>query len=209
MADPAAGAVGVLDYEAGNLRSVESALRRLGAAYRLVREPGELDGLSRLIFPGDGEARAAMEVLERTGLGAALAAFHRRGRPLLGICIGCQVIFERSEERDTRALGLLPGRVLRFPAAAGLKVPHMGWNQVSFAREHPLFRGIEADSWFYFVHSYYPQPDRSEDAAAYTEYGLRFPSVVIRDNLAAVQFHTEKSAAAGLQLLDNFLQWRP
>ncbi len=204
-----ASLVGVVDYRAGNLRSVESALRRLGAAYRIVCRPEELAGFDRLIFPGVGEARAAVSVLAETGLDAALAAFHRSGRPLLGICIGCQIIFEHSEERDTRALGLLPGEVRRFPDGAGLKVPHMGWNRVTFLREHPLFRGIVQDSFFYFVHSYYPDPARPEDAAAQTEYGLRFPSVIARDNLAAVQFHTEKSAEAGLRLLGNFLQWQP
>ncbi len=203
------GPVAVVDYRAGNLRSVESALRRLGASYRIARRPEELEGASRLIFPGVGEARAAVSVLAETGLDGALAAFHRSGKPLLGICIGCQIIFERSEERDTRALGLLPGVVRRFPQEEGRKVPHMGWNQVTFLRDHPLFGGIPQASWFYFVHSYYPQPARREDTAAETEYGLRFASVVIRDNLAAVQFHAEKSAEAGLRLLDNFLRWRP
>jgi glutamine amidotransferase len=202
----------VVDYQAGNLRSVETALRRLGASYRIARRPQELEGAERLVFPGVGEARAAAEVLRQTGLGPALADFHRTGKPMLGICIGCQIIFEHSEERDTRALGLLPGEVRRFPPGEGRKVPHMGWNQVLFQperRKHPLFAGIADGSWFYFVHSYYADPARREDAAALTAYGRRFPSVILRDNLAAVQFHTEKSAEPGLRLLANFLAWRP
>lgn len=204
------GPVVVVDYEAGNLHSVETALRHLGAEYRVVRDPAGVASAARVIFPGVGEARASITVLAKTGLDRAIADFARSGRPLLGICIGCQIIFEHSEERDTRCLGLLPGRVRRFRfEERTLKVPHMGWNTVRFRGTHPLFRGIPDGSFFYFVHSYYPEPARPEDVAAETEYGLSFASIVARDNLAAVQFHAEKSGGPGLQLLANFLEWRP
>jgi glutamine amidotransferase len=148
-----------------------------------------------------------MSVLTDTGLGEAIAAFHRSGKPLLGICIGSQIIMESSEERNTRCLGLLPGKAVRFPADLGHKVPHMGWNQVSYVKPHPLFEGIPDGTSFYFVHSYYPDPIDPEWVLARTEYGLSFASALGRENLAAVQFHPEKSGEPGLKLLSNFLRW--
>ncbi len=199
----------VVDYQAGNLRSVQTALEHLGADFAVTDRPQEVERASRLIFPGVGEARAAMTELQRTGLDAAIRGFHASGRPLLGICIGCQVVFARSEERDTRCLGILPGEVLRFPRAEGLKVPHMGWNRLFQVRPHPIFAGIPDGTFFYFVHSYYPLPAVREEILAESEYGRRFAAAVGRDNLAAVQFHPEKSGPAGLRLLANFLAWEP
>ncbi|MBN1837910.1 MAG: imidazole glycerol phosphate synthase subunit HisH [Spirochaetales bacterium] len=200
--------LGVVDYGAGNLRSVETALRYLGADYFVSSRPEELGAADRLVVPGVGEARAAMQAMAAGGLDTAVAEFHRSGRPLLGVCIGCQIIFERSEERSTACLGFLPGTVRRFPSVPGLKVPHMGWNTVSWQVEHPLFAGLESGAWFYFVHSYYPQPASRALVLAECEYGLRFAAAVGRENLLAVQFHPEKSGPQGLRLLSNFLDWR-
>ncbi len=199
----------VLDYEAGNLKSVQNALGRLGADFFITSEPGDVRRADRLVFPGDGEAAATMAVLARTGLDAAIREFFRSGRPMLGICIGCQVIFEGSDERATTCLGLIEGSVRRFPSGAGVKVPHMGWNQVQF-RGHPAMRDVPQSSSFYFVHSYYPQPGRGDDIQGETEYaGILFPSAIARDNLLAYQFHPEKSGEVGIRLLDGFLEWRP
>lgn len=153
--------VAVIDYQAGNLRSVETALRHLGADFRVTARPEEALRAERLVVPGVGEARAAMEVLDPAGLGEAVREFVRSGRPTLGICLGAQVIFERSEERNTPCLGIFPGEVRRFPPSlrqAGLKVPHMGWNRVFARAAHPLLAGVPQGSYFYFVHSFYPQP---------------------------------------------------
>ncbi|HUV06542.1 MAG TPA: imidazole glycerol phosphate synthase subunit HisH [Spirochaetia bacterium] len=195
----------MVDYEAGNLKSVETALRYLGAHFFISREPDRLLKADRLIFPGVGEAYSAMEVLTGTGLDDAIRSFYASGRSMLGICIGCQIVFERSDERQTPCLGLVAGEVLRFPSEMGLKVPHMGWNQVLPRREHWLWDGIPRRSSFYFVHSYYPMPKKVENVLAETEYGVSFASAIERDNLLAVQFHPEKSGGVGLKLLENFL----
>jgi imidazole glycerol-phosphate synthase subunit HisH len=201
------GTTVVVDYGAGNLHSVVNALRHLGAAHTVTRSPAEVDAADALVFPGVGEARASMDELHRTGLDQAIVRFVRSGRKALGICIGCQVIFERSEERDTECLGILPGHVARFPAGTGLKVPHMGWNPVRFTRPHPVFRGIPQGADFYFVHSFYPVPSDPALVAGETDYGVTFPSCIARGSLVAFQFHLEKSGRHGLALLSNFLAW--
>ncbi len=201
------GSIAVLDYGAGNLCSVQNVLRHLGAGFFVTSNPTEVASASALIFPGDGEAAASMAELRRTGLDRALRDFHASGRKILGICIGCQVIFTHSEERDTPCLDLIPGDVRRFPRASGLKVPHMGWNTVRFTVGHPVFAGLPQDSSFYFIHSYYPVPARAAHEAARTEYGTEFASAVAAGNLIAVQFHPEKSGRVGLQMLSNFLAW--
>jgi len=201
--------VWVVDYGAGNLRSVENALSFLGAKPVIARRPEELEGASRLLVPGVGEARAAMEALKASCLDGAIASFHRSGGPLLGICLGSQIIFEHSEERDTPCLALMPGTVVRFPVGRGVKVPHMGWNSVSIIRDHPLLAGIPEGAYFYFVHSYFPRPARSQDLLAESEHGCRFAAGVACGNLAAFQFHPEKSGPLGLRLLANFLAWEP
>ena len=199
----------VVDYGAGNLRSVETALRHLEAGFSISSSPDEVSAAERLIVPGVGEARAAMERLSASGLDQAIDAFRRAGRPLLGICLGCQIIFERSDERSAHCLGFLPGTVRRFTPGPGRKVPHMGWNRVFITHPHPLFAEIADGAFFYFVHSYYPQPAEAEVVIGECEYGLRFAAAVVRDNLAACQFHPEKSAQSGLRLLANFLRWKP
>lgn len=186
---------------------MENALRHLGAPYLVTSRPADLAAAEALIFPGVGEAAASMAELRRTGLDAAIPRFVASGRKVLGICIGCQVIFERSEERATECLGIFGGSVVRFSAEAGLKVPHMGWNAVHFTRSHPVFDGIPQDAQFYFVHSYYPDPTDRSLVAGETEYGGLFPSCIAKDNLVAFQFHLEKSGPMGLRLLGNFLSW--
>lgn len=203
-----ARALAVIDYGAGNLKSVQNALARLSAEHFLTSDPKELTGASAMIFPGVGEAASAMAQLKKTGLDGAIAEFFRSGKKMLGICIGSQIIFERSEERGTPCLGLLEGTVKGFARTSGLKIPHMGWNQVRFVPEHPVTRRISEGSYFYFVHSYYPSPARSTDVCGWTEYGVDFPSAVARDNLIAFQFHLEKSGEAGLLLLSDFLAWK-
>jgi imidazole glycerol-phosphate synthase subunit HisH len=202
-----AGTAVVLDYGAGNLTSVVNALRRVGGRFIVTASPEPLADAEAVIFPGVGEAAASMAELRRTGLDGALAAYVASGRKLLGICIGCQVIFERSEERDAECLGLYPGAAVRFPARPGLKVPHMGWNQVRLTAAHPVFDGLPQDSSFYFVHSYYPRPREPGMVAAVTDYGGWFPSCVAKGGTIAFQFHLEKSGPRGLALLSNFLAW--
>jgi glutamine amidotransferase len=200
--------IGVIDYGAGNLRSIETALRHLGADFFISSNPEDFKEASRLVFPGVGEAAAAMSVLEETGLGQAIREFFGTGKPILGICLGCQIVFTHSEERNTPCLGLIRGRVVRFPRRRGFKVPHMGWNQVEQRGRHPVFEGIPECSSFYFVHSYYPVPEDVGHSIGETEYGLTFTSAVCKENLLAVQFHPEKSGEKGLRLLSNFLKWK-
>ena len=198
--------VGVVDYEAGNLRSVELALQHLSIDYILSKNPSELASADRLVFPGVGEARSAMDVLEKTELAQLILDFAAGGKPLLGICLGCQILMDESEERQTKCLGIFPGRVERFDRALGLKVPHMGWNQVWHRNRHPVFDGIPDGASFYFVHSYYVRPDSREIEITDTDYGIDFTSGVGKDNVLAFQFHPEKSGKYGLKLLDNFFR---
>jgi glutamine amidotransferase len=198
--------IGVMDYKAGNIRSVETALKYLGAQFVVSGEPEVLKACDKLIIPGDGEAQAAMSVLNSTGLGELVRDFFRAGRPILGICIGCQIVMEHSEERDTPCLGLIPGSVKRFPQAMGLKVPHMGWNAVVHGGSHPIFRDVKDGSPCFFVHSYYPKPSDPLHGVARTEYGLEFASALARGSLVALQFHPEKSAAPGIKMVENFVR---
>ena len=202
--------VAIVDYAAGNRASVQNALRFLGADYTVASEPAALLASERVIFPGVGEARAAMDDLARRGMDDALRQVSAEGRPVLGICIGAQVLLHHSAERDTACLGLVSGRAVGFPRPRpgdGMKVPHMGWNQVRQDRGHALFDGIPDGSSFYFVHSFYPEPADRSLVLGTTEYGVRFASVYAAGNLAAVQFHAEKSGRHGLRLLANFLAW--
>lgn len=202
----------VIDYGMGNLHSIAKALEHAGGRVEVSRDPARIRAAERLVFPGVGAIRHCMEELERLEL-AELIREQAGQRPLLGVCLGMQAMLDFSEENEgTRALGLFPGRVRRFPEgltdAAGtpLKVPHMGWNQVE-TRAHPLWDGIASGTRFYFVHSYYVDPARASDVRGWTEYGLGFASAIGRDNVFAVQFHPEKSQQAGLRLLANFLAW--
>jgi len=207
--------VAVVDYGMGNLRSVEQALHKVApAAEIVVTDNAEMiANADRVVFPGQGAMPDCMRELDARGLRdtVLLAA---RSRPFLGICIGLQMLFEHSAEGDVAGLGILPGKVVRFAGnmqdAQGnkLKVPHMGWNQVHHG-QHPIWGGIAQDARFYFVHSYYVQPQDASLIQATSQYPRAFVCAVARDNLVAVQFHPEKSQAAGLKLLQNFMQWNP
>jgi glutamine amidotransferase len=200
------GRVAVVDYGAGNLRSVQNAIARLSVPHEVTADPDVVRRADTLVFPGVGEASSAMEVLDRTGLASAIREAWRAGRRLIGICLGCQVILERSEEGGTACLGLLPGVVRRFAPSPGLKVPHMGWNTVRFA-DHPALRGVPPGTSFYFVHSYYPVPADARAVAGTTGHGVEFASCIASGSLIAFQFHLEKSGPAGLALLGACLAW--
>jgi imidazole glycerol-phosphate synthase subunit HisH len=201
--------IAVVDYGMGNLRSVSKALERVapGAEIAITADPERILSSERLVVPGQGALPDCMRQLASSG--ARDAVIEAAGaKPFLGICIGLQMLFERGEEGDTPGLGLLPGRVPRFKVT-GLKIPHMGWNEVAQRRSHALWQGIADRSRFYFVHSYYPAPSDAALVAATSDYGAPFTCAVARDNIFAVQFHPEKSQSAGLQLLSNFVSWRP
>jgi glutamine amidotransferase len=199
----------VVDYGMGNLRSVSKALEHVapGAEVRVTADPQAILSAERVVVPGQGALPDCMRQLGASGAREAVVEA-TRSKPFLGICIGLQLLFERGEEGDTAGLGLLPGRVPRF-ALSGLKIPHIGWNEVIHARPHALWQGITDRSRFYFVHSYYPAPSDAALTAATSVYGAPFTCAVARDNIFAVQFHPEKSQSAGLQLLSNFVRWRP
>ena len=199
----------IVDYEAGNLHSVERAVAHLGKSFTTSADPEQVRAADRIIFPGVGESASAMAVLRRRGLDEALRAVWSAGRPMLGICIGCQIVFDHSQERDTRCLGLISGEVVAFEPDDEHKVPHMGWNNVRLGREHPLTNGIPDGSTFYFAHSYYPSPVDPRVVLGWTEYGVEFTSIVGAETLVATQFHAEKCGRWGLKLLDNFLGWMP
>jgi glutamine amidotransferase len=193
----------------GNLRSVAKAVEHVGPRDQVVvtADPGAIRSADRVVFPGQGALPDCMRQLTASGARDAVIAA-ARDKPFLGMCIGVQLLFERGEEGDTEGLGVLPGRVPRL-SAPGRKIPHMGWNEVAQARPHALWQGIPDKTRFYFVHSYYPAPRDPALVAATCEYGAPFTCAVARDNIFAVQFHPEKSQSAGLQLLSNFLNWRP
>ena len=201
--------IAVVDYGMGNLRSVAKALEHVAprAEVRVSADPEVILSSERVVVPGQGAMPDCMRQLGESGAREAVLEA-ARGKPFLGICIGLQMLFERGEEGDTPGLGLLPGRVPRL-SVQGLKVPHMGWNEVIQARSHPLWEGIPDRSRFYFVHSYYPAPRDAAVTAATCVYGAPFTCAIARDNIFAVQFHPEKSQSAGLQLLSNFVRWRP
>lgn len=198
--------IAVIDYRAGNLRSVERALLHVGARCTVTAEHERILEADRVVFPGVGAAGAAMETIRESGLDAVIREVVARKTPFLGICLGTQVIFETSEEDDAACLGILRGTVKRFPEGCG-KIPHMGWNTLKLVRDHPLLSGVGRDSWFYFVHSYYPEPSDASDVVARTSYGIEFASVVARSNVFATQFHPEKSGEPGLSILRNFCAW--
>jgi len=208
--------IAIVDYKAGNLTSVKRALNYLGYEAVVTSDPQEVLEADRVIFPGVGAAGAAIEDLRTSGMAEVLREIYLRQTPLLGICLGTQIIFESSEEDNAKCLGILPGTVKAFPRPLHdpetkeiLKVPHMGWNKVRFIKTHPVFSGIDPKAEFYFVHSYYPMPSYTELILGVTDYGIKFVSVVAHRGLVAVQFHPEKSGRPGLKILDNFCKWRP
>ena len=209
--------VAIIDYGMGNLRSVAKAVEHVAPARRVVvtDDPVVVAQAGRVIVPGQGAMPDCMRELKARNLDAAVIRAANE-KPFLGICIGLQMLFEHSEEGDVAGLGLFAGRVRRFPAeamhdaaGASLKVPHMGWNEVRQAISHPLWNGIIDGARFYFVHSYYVEPAAPDVIAASTDYGIVFTSATARANIFAVQFHPEKSASAGLKLLENFVSWNP
>lgn len=219
----------VVDYGMGNLHSVSKAIEHVRrfrwprllrwlswfGSVEVTSDPVRIAAADRVIFPGQGAMPDCMREMDTRGLRPVVLEAARK-KPFLGICIGLQMLFERSDEGDVAGLALFPGTVRRFPDAAmvdaggrRLKVPHMGWNRVSQVRPHPLWSGIESGSRFYFVHSYFPVPGDARLALGTTEYGVPFTCAVARDNIFAVQFHPEKSQTSGLQLLANFITWNP
>jgi glutamine amidotransferase len=195
----------VVDYGAGNLRSVSIALARLGFDPLVTSEPEAVNSADVVVLPGVGAAADTMSNLAQRQLVEPIREYIASGRPFLGICMGLQVLFSVSEEGGEHpCLDILPGRVRRLPE--GLKVPHMGWNRVRQRCRHPVFDGISDGAFFYFVHSYYPHPEDPSVVIGETDYGVTFPAVVAKDNIVATQFHPEKSAEAGLRLYENFLR---
>jgi glutamine amidotransferase len=194
-----------VDYGAGNLRSVARAVEHVGYCPRVTDDARVVDGADALIVPGVGAAADTMRNLESRGLVEPVRRYIASGRPFLGVCMGMQALFTRSDEGDgQQCLDVLPGTVKRFTGR--LKVPHMGWNTVSIHGDHYIFQGIPDGSYFYFVHSFYAEPADPEIVIGATEYGVSFPAVVARDNLVATQFHPEKSSEHGLRIYTNFLR---
>jgi glutamine amidotransferase len=195
--------IAILDYGAGNLRSVAKALETVGTTPILTDDPNVVARANGLVVPGQGSAVDAMRNLNRLGLAEPLKDYVASGRPFLGVCLGEQVIFESSEEgAGVTCLGLIPGKVRRLPG--GQKVPQIGWNTVRIRQAHPLLEGVPDDSYFYFVHSYYVDPTDPADVLGETDYGVTFASIVAHGNVFATQFHPEKSAGIGLRIYRNF-----
>lgn len=199
----------IVDYDAGNLRSVARAVARVsGSEPSVSPDPGALADAEAVILPGVGAAADTMLKLRERGLVAPLQAYIAQGRPFLGVCMGLQALFDWSDEGGGQeCLGTIHGTVRHFPLDRGLKVPHMGWNTVRWLRPHPVADGIPTGSTFYFVHSFYPDPEDGAVALGETEYGVTFPSIVAQGNVVATQFHPEKSSDNGLRLYGNFLDW--
>jgi glutamine amidotransferase len=200
--------IALIDYDSGNLRSAQKALLKVGADVRVVRRPDELKDAAGVVLPGVGAFDDCVNAMRKQELLAAIPDYIRSGRPFLGICVGYQALFERSEEFNSCAagLGIFAGKVVRFPTQPDLKVPQIGWNQLNILKpDCPIYQGIRTGSYVYFVHSYFPQPVDPSIIATETIYGAPFASSVWRDNVYATQFHPEKSQETGLRLLKNFV----
>lgn len=195
----------IIDYGMGNLRSVQKALEAVGHSAEISSDPDRVRRASKVILPGVGAFADAVAELQRTGLGEAFREAARAGKPCLGVCLGLQLLFDVSEEDGVhQGLGVLPGRVVRFASAPGLKIPHMGWNTLRIRRPAPLLKGLEPSPSVYFVHSYHAVPDRDDDVAAEADHPSPFTAMVWRDNVMACQFHPEKSQRVGLAMYANF-----
>jgi glutamine amidotransferase len=198
----------IIDYGMGNLRSVQKAIEAVGSRAEITSDPHRVQSASKVILPGVGGFRDAIAELRRTGLGEAFREAVKAGKPCLGVCLGLQLLFDKSEEDGNHeGLGLLPGKVVRFAPGPGLKVPHMGWNTLTIKKPIALLDGLEDSPSVYFVHSYHAQPADPADIAAESEYPGPFTAVVARDNLVACQFHPEKSQSVGLAMYANFTRW--
>ena len=196
----------IIDYDAGNIKSVEKAFLSMGEEAVITRDREVILGADRVILPGVGSFGDAMEKLHAYGLVEVIHEVVRRGKPFLGICLGLQLLFERSDESDgVPGLGLLPGEILKIPDTPGLKIPHIGWNSLRFPNRGRLFEGIQVDAYVYFVHSYYLKAADEGIVTATTEYGTLIHASVEKDNIFACQFHPEKSSEVGLQILKNFI----
>ena len=199
----------IIDYNAGNIRSVLRACAEAGAEAITTSDPEVVAKAEKIIFPGVGAAPSAMEYLKKTGLGKALINAYKAGTPILGICLGAQIVLDSSEEGTQKCLGLIPGKTVRFRLKdKSLKIPHMGWNEVKVAKPHPMLDGIKAGDEFYFVHSYYPNPADKQNIYAVADYGGEFCVALGYKNLFAVQFHPEKSGRLGLEMLERFTRWK-
>jgi glutamine amidotransferase len=198
----------IIDYNAGNIRSVLRACAEVGADAVTTSDPKIVAKATRIIFPGVGAAPSAMEYLKKIGLDMALINAFKAGVPILGICLGAQIVLDSSEEGPQKCLGLVPGKTVRFKLKdKSLKIPHMGWNEVKVVKPHPLLDGIKKGDEFYFVHSFYPQPNAKENTYAVADYGGDFCCALGYKNLFATQFHPEKSGRLGLELLERFTRW--
>ena len=193
----------VIDYASGNLRSVTRAIESQGVLPLVTGDPKHFDGADALVLPGVGSGPAAMNALADRGLVSPIKKFIDAGKPFLGVCLGLQLLMDRTEEGDSHCLGVVRGQTKLLPS--GEKIPHIGWNSVHFQTQHPLLSGIPQDSYFYFVHSYYADPSNSNAIAGTTEYGIPFCSIYAENNLIATQFHPEKSGSLGLSLYKNFI----
>jgi imidazole glycerol-phosphate synthase subunit HisH len=207
--------IAIIDYDAGNLASVARAVSHLGHANMITRNVDEIRSADRIIFPGVGAAGSAMTSLKHLGIDAVLHETFNQGKPMLGICLGTQIIMGYSEENQTPCLGIIPGTVRAFSPdlhdANGnrLKIPQMGWNRIQPVKDHPVLAGLKETDEFYFVHGFYPEPAHSDHVVGKTHYGIQFASVVGYRNILATQFHLEKSGRPGLALLNNFCRWMP
>ena len=205
--------IGIVDYNAGNITSVEHALEYLKADYVLSKNPADFKDADKIVFPGVGDAAYAMEQLKATGFDKFLKDFHASGKPMIGICLGSQIVFDFSEEGNVECLGLIPGKIKHFSdlikdceSKDPIKIPHMGWNDIEVCNGgSKLLDGVVDHSDFYFVHSYVIQPEDESVIKGYANYGIKVPSIIEKDNLTVFQFHPEKSGKAGLKILENFL----
>ena len=200
--------IAIIDYGAGNLRSVVNAVRFIGCDTKIIQTPEELSEADGVILPGVGAFGDAMRCLRESRLAEAIPGYIRSGKPLLGICIGLQMLFEESEENPgIPGLGIYKGKIVRIPAGEGIKIPHMGWNSIKAQKESLLFRGIKEDSYVYFVHSYYLRSENRSIVTARTEYGVEIDAAIGAGNVFATQFHPEKSGEVGIRMLRNYIEF--